>query len=210
MVHQFAPGGCAPPAFSLQDIHAGLVEPSSSLNSLTSTSRSSAPASQSICRHAFADRPRQADTVCPRHDPNIPRILGAQAEGRRPAPRDGVARVPHYRIAVAVAPVHQPTVGGVQGEVENGGDGPVIMRRRDVEALGVPELNGEFGGKGATSVFFVVLTSLPSMDSLVDPYEQPTTCSVELIAFNGLQPAMAPGATSPAFDLLIHINNGHT
>ncbi|KAK3161741.1 hypothetical protein QOZ80_1BG0080840 [Eleusine coracana subsp. coracana] len=58
--------------------------------------------------------------------------------------------------------------------------------------------------------FFVVLTSLPSMDSLADPYEQPTTCSVELIAFNGLQPAMAPGATSPAFDLLIHINNGHT
>ncbi|KAK3161738.1 hypothetical protein QOZ80_1BG0080800 [Eleusine coracana subsp. coracana] len=58
--------------------------------------------------------------------------------------------------------------------------------------------------------FFVLLTSLPSMDSLADPFDQPTTCSVELAGFKGLQPAMASGATSPAFDLLIHVNNGHT
>jgi hypothetical protein len=60
------------------------------------------------------------------------------------------------------------------------------------------------------SGFFVLLTSLPSMDSLVYPYEQPTTCSVELAGFSGLQRAMDPGATSPAFDLILHINNGHT
>ncbi|KAL6614639.1 hypothetical protein ACP70R_036909 [Stipagrostis hirtigluma subsp. patula] len=60
--------------------------------------------------------------------------------------------------------------------------------------------------------FFVGLTYLPPMDSLVAPNERenPTTCSVELAAVKGLQPALAPGATSPAFDLIVHVDNGHT
>jgi hypothetical protein len=58
--------------------------------------------------------------------------------------------------------------------------------------------------------FIIVLTMLPSMESLANPDEKPTTCSVELAGFEGLQPALSPGVTSPVFDLIMRVNNGHT
>ncbi|KAF8677935.1 hypothetical protein HU200_046291 [Digitaria exilis] len=48
------------------------------------------------------------------------------------------------------------------------------------------------------------------MESIANPDEKPTTCSVELAGFQGLQPAPSPGATSPAFDLILRVTNGHT
>ncbi|CAL4947818.1 unnamed protein product [Urochloa decumbens] len=57
---------------------------------------------------------------------------------------------------------------------------------------------------------FVLPTFLPPADSLANPNNLPTTCSVELAGFKGLhQPASAPGATSPAFDLVVRVDNGH-
>ncbi|KAF8677938.1 hypothetical protein HU200_046294 [Digitaria exilis] len=56
---------------------------------------------------------------------------------------------------------------------------------------------------------FVVPTFLPPADSLANPNNLPTTCSVELTGFRGLQAASAPGATSPAFDLVVRVDNGH-
>uniref|UniRef100_K3XQ59 Late embryogenesis abundant protein LEA-2 subgroup domain-containing protein n=3 Tax=Setaria TaxID=4554 RepID=K3XQ59_SETIT len=58
--------------------------------------------------------------------------------------------------------------------------------------------------------FFILLTMLPSMESIANPDEKPTTCSVELAGFEGLQPALSPRVTSPAFDLILRVNNGHT
>ncbi|CAN6340711.1 unnamed protein product [Urochloa humidicola] len=46
--------------------------------------------------------------------------------------------------------------------------------------------------------FVWMITLLPSMESIAYPDEKPTTCSVELAGFEGLQPAASPGATSPA------------
>ncbi|TVT99059.1 hypothetical protein EJB05_55615, partial [Eragrostis curvula] len=47
------------------------------------------------------------------------------------------------------------------------------------------------------------------MESVAYPDNKPTTCSAELVGFTGLQPATDPGATSPSFDLILHIDNGH-
>ncbi|OEL19945.1 hypothetical protein BAE44_0019036 [Dichanthelium oligosanthes] len=58
--------------------------------------------------------------------------------------------------------------------------------------------------------FFILLTLLPSMRSLAYPDVKITTCSVELAGFQGLQPALSPEVTSPAFDLIVRITNGHT
>ncbi|CAO2183088.1 unnamed protein product [Urochloa humidicola] len=58
--------------------------------------------------------------------------------------------------------------------------------------------------------FIWLITMLPSMESIAYPDEKPTTCSVELAGFEGLQPAASPGATSPAFDLVVRVDNGHT
>ncbi|CAO2178523.1 unnamed protein product [Urochloa humidicola] len=58
--------------------------------------------------------------------------------------------------------------------------------------------------------FVWMITLLPSMESIAYPDEKPTTCSVELAGFEGLQPAASPGATSPAFDLVVRVDNGHT
>ncbi|KAF7023209.1 hypothetical protein CFC21_035778 [Triticum aestivum] len=66
--------------------------------------------------------------------------------------------------------------------------------------------------------FWLVMVYLPPMDSLPGIREldgsppsnddKPTTCSVELAGARGLEPALAPGATSPAFDLVVHVDNG--
>ncbi|CAO2166147.1 unnamed protein product [Urochloa humidicola] len=57
---------------------------------------------------------------------------------------------------------------------------------------------------------FVLPTFLPPADSLANPDNLPTTCSVKLAGFKGLhQPAYAPEATSPAFDLVVRVDNGH-
>ncbi|OEL19580.1 hypothetical protein BAE44_0019401 [Dichanthelium oligosanthes] len=58
--------------------------------------------------------------------------------------------------------------------------------------------------------FFILLTLLPSMRSLAYPDVKTTTCSVELAGFQGLQPALSPEVTSPAFDLIMRVTNGHT
>uniref|UniRef100_A0A0D9V4V6 Late embryogenesis abundant protein LEA-2 subgroup domain-containing protein n=1 Tax=Leersia perrieri TaxID=77586 RepID=A0A0D9V4V6_9ORYZ len=39
--------------------------------------------------------------------------------------------------------------------------------------------------------------------------DKPITSSVELVGFSGLVPALTPGAASPAFNLLVCIDNGH-
>ncbi|KAF8687344.1 hypothetical protein HU200_043027 [Digitaria exilis] len=42
--------------------------------------------------------------------------------------------------------------------------------------------------------------------------DKPTKCSVELVAARGIGSALGPGAessSSPAFDLLVHVDNGH-
>ncbi|XP_003561723.1 uncharacterized protein LOC100835603 [Brachypodium distachyon] len=40
--------------------------------------------------------------------------------------------------------------------------------------------------------------------------DRPAMCSLELVAFRGLQPATDPaGAASPAFDLTLYVDNGH-
>ncbi|KAL6614623.1 hypothetical protein ACP70R_036893 [Stipagrostis hirtigluma subsp. patula] len=39
--------------------------------------------------------------------------------------------------------------------------------------------------------------------------DYPIACSMELVSFRGLQPALAPGAVSPAFNLLVRVHNGH-
>ncbi|CAM0882374.1 unnamed protein product [Alopecurus aequalis] len=67
--------------------------------------------------------------------------------------------------------------------------------------------------------FFVALVTLPPIDSMLPGLreldnprcvnDKPTTCSVELVGAMGLQSALAPGATSPAFDLVVHVANGH-
>ena len=62
--------------------------------------------------------------------------------------------------------------------------------------------------------FWVALVTLPRMISLPGltpgcPDDKPITCSVKLLGATGLEPALAPGATSPAFDLIVHVNNGH-
>ncbi|WVZ67663.1 hypothetical protein U9M48_016712 [Paspalum notatum var. saurae] len=57
------------------------------------------------------------------------------------------------------------------------------------------------------AIFVVPMTLLPP--DLADPGNLPTTCSVELTGFKGLQAASAPGATSPAFDLVVRVHNGH-
>ncbi|KAI4962914.1 hypothetical protein ZWY2020_024620 [Hordeum vulgare] len=67
--------------------------------------------------------------------------------------------------------------------------------------------------------FWLVMLYLPPMDSLPGIREidgsppgvddKPTTCSVELADVRGLEPALAPGATSLAFDLVVHVDNGH-
>uniref|UniRef100_A0ACD5VU48 Uncharacterized protein n=1 Tax=Avena sativa TaxID=4498 RepID=A0ACD5VU48_AVESA len=67
--------------------------------------------------------------------------------------------------------------------------------------------------------FFVLLVSLPPIDSMLPGLreldgsrcadDKPTTCSVEFLGARGLGPALAPGATSPAFDLVVHVANGH-
>ena len=58
--------------------------------------------------------------------------------------------------------------------------------------------------------FIILLTTLPSKKSIAYPDNKPTTCSVELAGFEGLQPALSPGAASPAFDLIVRVNNSHT
>ncbi|TVU35342.1 hypothetical protein EJB05_17228, partial [Eragrostis curvula] len=58
--------------------------------------------------------------------------------------------------------------------------------------------------------FMLSLTFLPRTGTPADRYGKPTTCSVELVGFKGLQLPTAPGATSPGFDLVLHMNNGHT
>ncbi|OEL35252.1 hypothetical protein BAE44_0003729 [Dichanthelium oligosanthes] len=58
--------------------------------------------------------------------------------------------------------------------------------------------------------FFILLTLLPSMRLLAYPDEKTTTCSVELAGFQGLQPALSSEVTSPAFDLIVRVTNGHT
>ncbi|KAL6839822.1 hypothetical protein ACP4OV_029632 [Aristida adscensionis] len=58
---------------------------------------------------------------------------------------------------------------------------------------------------------FIVPTYLPPLKSLGlgDPDgDKPTSCSVELVAARGLQAALAPGAASPGFDLVVHVDNG--
>ncbi|KAJ1283825.1 hypothetical protein BS78_03G156500 [Paspalum vaginatum] len=58
--------------------------------------------------------------------------------------------------------------------------------------------------------FFILFTSLPPIYAIENPDDLPTTCAVELAAFEGLQPALSPGATSPSFDLILRVTNGHT
>ncbi|OEL36748.1 hypothetical protein BAE44_0002232 [Dichanthelium oligosanthes] len=58
--------------------------------------------------------------------------------------------------------------------------------------------------------FFILLTLLPSMRSLAYPDEKTTTCSIKLAGFQGLEPARSPEVTSPAFDLIVRVTNGHT
>ncbi|KAF7023207.1 hypothetical protein CFC21_035777 [Triticum aestivum] len=70
-----------------------------------------------------------------------------------------------------------------------------------------------------TSFWLVMMMYLPPMDSLPGIREldgsppcnedKPITCSVELAGARGLEPALAPGATSPAFHLVVHVDNGH-
>jgi hypothetical protein len=54
-----------------------------------------------------------------------------------------------------------------------------------------------------------LLPGLREFDCSPCANDKPTTCSVELLGAKGLQPALAPGATSPAFDLIVHVANGH-
>ncbi|RCV27030.1 hypothetical protein SETIT_5G293000v2 [Setaria italica] len=39
--------------------------------------------------------------------------------------------------------------------------------------------------------------------------DHPISSAVQLVGVKGLEPAMAPGAVSPAFDLLVRVDNGH-
>jgi hypothetical protein len=54
-----------------------------------------------------------------------------------------------------------------------------------------------------------LLPGLRELDGSPCAHDKPTTCSVEFLGARGLEPALAPGATSPAFDLVVHVANGH-
>ncbi|KAL6615917.1 hypothetical protein ACP70R_038187 [Stipagrostis hirtigluma subsp. patula] len=76
----------------------------------------------------------------------------------------------------------------------------IVSRNNKIEAVAVSLL-----------ILLVVAVCIGSIVDIVNNklvHDKPIRCSVELVGAKGLGSALAPGAESPAFKLLVHVDNG--
>ncbi|CAL5047695.1 unnamed protein product [Urochloa decumbens] len=54
-----------------------------------------------------------------------------------------------------------------------------------------------------------ILMIITACEAINISHDNPMESTVQLLGFKGLEPTPAPGAVSPAFDLLVRVDNGH-